>query len=586
MTKLSWHVEPVVRRTSSPVAVPTLLLNLEPGHRTFFRNLADLFRRQEPPRLACVPGVFWPDVFVTRRPAWTSFAESAIYHVTAMVVIWGATQIWLQRPRIVDPPASYKPEVIYYEAPEYLQPIDTRAAAVHAPQKGDPEHAPQPIISVPPESDNRQQTIVVPPKLKLNQDVPLPNIVALQRPAPAVPVATAAVPASKLNLPPITPSVIAPAPEIRRNKFDPAPVVGESVVAPAPEVNAAVPRRSLQASQPAIVEPPPKLEGASNRRLSDINIGHAQVVAPAPQLPVDEQHALTSVARVGGSNPAVVPPPPSVQVSGGGDQSGRLIALNLHPVAPAGPVDVPAGNRRGTFAATPDGKAGASGTPDIQPSNVPAGSGSGQGRGADSQKNPNGVPPGLFVGAGPKSAPSATIAGEGKPGATLTDPRLVAGLTPPRVGGARGIAAELPPEQETEEDRSVFGARRPYTMPLNVPNLNSAGGSWVMHFAELKDGEKGSDLLAPVVTRTVDPGYPIELMRENVQGVVTLSAVIQSDGRVGEVKVLNGIDDRLDQYACAALSRWQFLPALRAGSPVPLQAVVMIPFKPRRGKPF
>jgi outer membrane biosynthesis protein TonB len=49
---------------------------------------------------------------------------------------------------------------------------------------------------------------------------------------------------------------------------------------------------------------------------------------------------------------------------------------------------------------------------------------------------------------------------------------------------------------------------------------------------------------------------------------------------VGEVKVVSGIDDRLDQYACAALARWRFRPATKNGNPVALRAVVRIPFKP------
>ncbi len=40
-------------------------------------------------------------------------------------------------------------------------------------------------------------------------------------------------------------------------------------------------------------------------------------------------------------------------------------------------------------------------------------------------------------------------------------------------------------------------------------------------------------------------------MRRNVQGTVTLYAVIRSDGSVGEVRVLQGVDDRLDAYAKA-----------------------------------
>ena len=103
-----------------------------------------------------------------------------------------------------------------------------------------------------------------------------------------------------------------------------------------------------------------------------------------------------------------------------------------------------------------------------------------------------------------------------------------------------------------------------------------------MHFAEMKDGEPEGDLVAPVATQAVDPGYPIELMRQNVQGTVTLSAVIRSDGSVGEVRVLQGVDDRLDQYASAAMSRWHFRPATRNGEAVALQAVVMIPFRLRK----
>ncbi len=119
-------------------------------------------------------------------------------------------------------------------------------------------------------------------------------------------------------------------------------------------------------------------------------------------------------------------------------------------------------------------------------------------------------------------------------------------------------------------------------MTLNVPNLNSAGGSWVMHFAELKEGDAPGELVAPVATQAVDPGYPIELMRQNVQGTVTLSALIRSDGSVSEVHVLQGVDDRLDQYASAAMSRWKFRPATKNGEAVALQAVVMIPFRLRK----
>jgi len=112
-----------------------------------------------------------------------------------------------------------------------------------------------------------------------------------------------------------------------------------------------------------------------------------------------------------------------------------------------------------------------------------------------------------------------------------------------------------------------------------MPNLNSGGGSWIIRFAELKEDSEHGDLVAPLATRKVDPGYPAELMRRNVQGTVTLYAVIHSDGSVGEVRVLRGVDERLDEYARAALAHWQFHPATKNGYAVALEAVVLIPFR-------
>ena len=134
----------------------------------------------------------------------------------------------------------------------------------------------------------------------------------------------------------------------------------------------------------------------------------------------------------------------------------------------------------------------------------------------------------------------------------------------------------------TAEEREVFGDRRFYSMTLNMPNLNSAGGSWVIRFAELKDSAEPGALTAPEALRKVDPAYPLELMRTQVQGKVTLYAVIRSNGSVGNVRVLSSVDARLDEYARAALAHWVFRPATKAGNAIDLEAVVTIPFRSRR----
>jgi TonB family protein len=58
--------------------------------------------------------------------------------------------------------------------------------------------------------------------------------------------------------------------------------------------------------------------------------------------------------------------------------------------------------------------------------------------------------------------------------------------------------------------------------------------------------------------------------------------VIHRDGSVGEVRVLRGVEERLDQNARLALSRWIFRPGTKNGAAVDLEAVVQIPFHVRK----
>ena len=46
----------------------------------------------------------------------------------------------------------------------------------------------------------------------------------------------------------------------------------------------------------------------------------------------------------------------------------------------------------------------------------------------------------------------------------------------------------------SEPERAIFGNRKFYSVTLNMPNLNSAGGSWVIRFAELDHDPSNHDL--------------------------------------------------------------------------------------------
>jgi TonB family protein len=584
-----------------PEPVPRLLVELPSWPRVFFGNLRDLvFPRRLPPlELRSAPALFWPDVFVKRKLPWDRFLQSSAYHAIALVLLIGFTRFFAFQPRVVARPTFDHAQVIYYEASEYLPPLDTRSAPASQPAKGDPEFSRQtfsrqPIISVPPEADNRSQTIVTPPNLKLRRDVALPNIVAwsdkmsgkIERP--------------RLAIPPVP---LTPAADITRI----APQMENSVVTPPPDAAHLAQRhlRNSPALETSVVAPPPSVESTYTRPFGDLNIGRSSVIAPAPQLSVGEQRVLPESRSSDLGAPQVVAPPPSVSASGSSGESfgerGHVIALNLHPAVGA-PPEPPPGNRRGAFAATPAGHPGASGSPGAV-SGGPAGGtdardkGSKESAGGSSRKGTGEVPAGLYVGrAPPKTSPVAgdpakASANPGSPNSV--NPTLTASVHPPRVTSAPSRPMEPGnPAKLSDAERAVFGNRKFYSLTLNMPNLNSASGSWVIRFAELNhDSNKhdssdtthpAGDLSQPAATRKVDPAYPLQLMRENVTGTVILYAIIHADGTVGNVRILRGVDDRLDQFASQAVAQWQFQPAMKNGSPVDVEATFQIPFRPAR----
>jgi periplasmic protein TonB len=477
----------------------------------------------------------WHDVFVEQQLPWGRFLQSVFLHTAAVALLWTISIAWIRQQKILTSAAFDRSSLVTYTPQEYLPPLDTGASQPPKAQKGNPIYAKQAILSVPPEADNRSQTIVVPPDLKLNRDVPMPNIIATGAVAPAVPLdATQA----RLN------RIIAPEAQI---------------VAPAPEVEFAHDRVVQAAMKSDVVAAPPELTQQSTRgKVGLVNIGPSDVIAPAPQLTLAEQHSLARGGHLPGSVQPVAPPP-SVASAGGARAGGRLIALGIHPVAPNGPVAVPEGNRRGTFAAGPQGKQGAAGTLDLPGLDTAAKNG------AVKTGNRGTLPAGLYVGDAKHAREMASLSSSGAPSS--------GGKIDSRP------ASVVPDDKLTDTDRQVFGGKRLYEMRLNMPNLNSASGSWVMKFAELDGGKHQGELLTPVLMEKIDPGYPLELMRTNVHGMVTLYAVIHPDGKVGDIRVLSSPDERLDPYAAKALARWKFAPAERAGKAVALEAVVQIPFR-------
>jgi TonB family protein len=561
---------------ASAASVRGLQFVIEPAPwlHVFARNIADLFHAAPPPVwVTAKPAEYWSDALVHRPVAWQSVRRSFLGHALVVTAVYALNLAWLNQPQVL-PEAPPNQSVLHYEVSEYLPPVNSkpqpprRARA----QKADPELAPQEIVVTNEDHISTRQTIVQPSSFLLKQDVPLPNLIkstsvpgapmAMNHPMQVLPVNVPQIapPPQPVLQSSLHPLVFPPAarPEVAAPAAAPAshramlslPIESAIVVPPAPDITSRKDALQLPAQAPPTIAAPAP-DAATNHTLQSLSVPIAapQVAPPAPS------SVSRNLGNVGLPSPNTAVAPPMQPIAGGSAARekalGDLLVLNARPIAPSDPVIVPEGNRPGEFAASPSGHAGATARPEIKegasPGPVHAG--------AETPSN-------IYV-----SAPPVKVTGN--TAATFSAPSAARPLAPDRT--------DLPHDSI---DTKVFGTRRHYSMRLSMPNLTSSTGSWNIRFAELNaTTHGGSDLSAPEAIRKVDPAYPQDLMQDRVEGTVVLYAVIHADGTVGDVRVLEGFDERLNENARKALTQWRFLPGTKDGTPVDVEAVVRVPFK-------
>ncbi len=255
-------------------------------------------------------------------------------------------------------------------------------------------------------------------------------------------------------------------------------------------------------------------------------------------------------------------------ISAPGTEPGRAV-VGVDPDATA-PLPE-RGSRGGNFTAGPDGGASA------------AGAGTGDGPGSDGAvaglRIPNlsvtpaapGAPTGLADVRPP--APDSTAGSPNTDRQTLLDRfRQASFEARPEIGA---LSADSPPDPDLP-----FPGRAVYTLAVNMPNINSYSGSWIIEFTEAKGADGLPGELSPPSPRVkVDPVYSREAIDEHIEGDVVLHAMIRSDGLVDQIEILKRLDVRLDESAKVALSKWRFHPATKRGVPVDIETVVRIPFR-------
>jgi TonB family protein len=94
----------------------------------------------------------------------------------------------------------------------------------------------------------------------------------------------------------------------------------------------------------------------------------------------------------------------------------------------------------------------------------------------------------------------------------------------------------------------------------------------------------GGGVTSPVIIKEMKPQYTSAAMRAKIQGNVEVEAVVQTDGQVGEVRVVRSLDTEygLDEAAVKAVKNWTFNPGKKDGIAVPVLVKIELTFRLRK----
>jgi len=90
----------------------------------------------------------------------------------------------------------------------------------------------------------------------------------------------------------------------------------------------------------------------------------------------------------------------------------------------------------------------------------------------------------------------------------------------------------------------------------------------------------------PVRRISYRPNHPQQLLKQGIEGSVTLDFVVNSEGEVLNPTVLSSTDERFNEAALDAVKLWNFIPFRENGIYYASRARLPINFKIRLGKPF
>jgi hypothetical protein len=454
-------------------------------HQGIFSSIAAVLTWTRVPK-DFLDGSFFKECWVERKIPRRALVAAALWHVVFVI---------MPSPRFPSAPthfSAFDNTELTWSGPITDFPlVDMKGAKAKPTPRGKPEKPPPPagadafhprqrIFTDPSHPTHPRQTLInsaarlEPPKI-----LPaLPNIVQLQQlPGPARP---------RLQISREALSKLRPR-ELRRVKMS---------TAPTPDI--------------------PTLD----QKLADIAPSMLPNAPARPKLELDAGGAPRPAQRTQTSGVEPAPEVSSAQSGIANGNAAAFIALSATPGPPA-PVVPPQGNLAARVSISPEGKQ--PGVPGGSPNGTPGSNGgtggnssSGGGTATGNGAGKNGMD--ISISGGHPAANSAISGLGGSSKATAApparaliarpDPHAKPDDAPERTGPPNFTA--LPPGAQPEQ---IFASKKIYKMLVNMPNLNSATGSWILNFSELHTDSAGpvtdsSEVSAPGPLRKIDPKYP------------------------------------------------------------------------------
>lgn len=448
--------------------------------------------------------------------------------------------------------APHASKLVWYNFREKLPEVSPTAASKPAkPPRADVKIASQEMVAGSAKAPRARQFVWQPaPQLELHADLRSPNVLAIHVAHPEPP------PKPKLFVPPPeAPKVAAEAPappgppeiQTARNLSGPGNILGARP-AKAPPRAFVMPRAGRPVDKATAALPDaPAVPAAANSALAAPTALGSVVARPVPRDFVPPRPGAKP-------SPFASPLPDAPALPESESAAAVSIAIvGLNPSANA-PAPAPEGSRNAQFSAGPQPRPGGT---------------EGSVEGAVL------TVPGLLIRSGvPETKP--TLMARAAPTSAVNLRAAVRGSLPATPASGPHPAAI----RVSSAPDALWTGRDTYAMSVQMPNITSYTGSWMIWFAERREASGAGGVLSPPAPlHKVDPKYFPAAMADRVEGRVRLAAVIRKDGRVDSVRLLQHLDDRLDQSSREAMEKWQFAPALRDGQPVDVDAVIEIPFR-------